>query len=430
MADIATVGRGLAGLLETLRGRTATPAVILLCDPAAREIAVRTAREEALDFVVKPFSMAELDLRVAKARDLQRLSHERQVLRGERDLIHRTSDLIGKSPAILRVLELVDKVAPTSSSVVLAGETGTGKEVIAGTIHFGSPRAAAPFVKVNCATLPETLLESELFGHEKGAFTGAEKLRVGRFEQAHEGTLFLDEIADVSFPVQAKLLRVLQEREFERLGSNRTISVDVRIITATSKDLPQEIREGRFRPDLYYRLNVVTIQVPPLRERGGDVELLARHFMHRYATDLKKAVTDIDEPALSLLTSYRWPGNIRELKNVIERAVIMTETTSIRVRDLSLPWSRELGGTGTGPAGAPGAGTASGPPGDAARRALVIPPDGLRWEEMERDLVVQALERCGWVQKDAARLLGLSSRVLNYKIRTFGITHPTWRQNR
>ena len=262
---------------------------------------------------------------------------------------------------------------------------------------------------MNCATLPDTLLESELFGHERGAFTGAEKLRIGRFEQGNGGSVFLDEIADVTLPTQAKLLRVLQEHEFERLGSNRTIKVDVRIIVATNKDLEKEIAEGRFREDLYYRLNVVTVKIPPLRDREGDVEPLAEFFLNKFSKALNKKIRKLDSSALRLLKGYHWPGNIRELENTIERAVLMAETETITPEDLSLPFKPEL---------------------KASQAVIRIPPGGLQWEEVEKDMILQALSASSWVQKEAARLLGLSTRVLNYKIKQFGITHPTWKQNK
>ena len=293
--------------------------------------------------------------------------------------------------------------------MILLGETGTGKELLAGALHYSSPRAKNAFVRVNCATLPDALLESELFGHEKGAYTGADKLRVGRFEQANGGTVFLDEVADMSLPTQAKLLRVLQEKEFERLGSNRTIRVDVRIIAATNKDLAKEIEEGRFREDLYYRLNVVTITIPPLRDREGDIELLAGFFLRKCSHTLNKQIKRIAPAAMHILKGYRWPGNIRELENTIERAVLMADTDVISAEDLSLPFKPEVA---------------------ASKKAIRIPPGGLQWNEVEKELILQALSMSGWVQKEAAKLLGLTSRVLNYKIKSFGITHPTWKQNK
>ncbi len=410
IADSKTVGAGMEGLLLALASRTSHSVTIVMCEPERIDEAIHAIREGAADFIQKPVNLAALDIKVSKGIELMRLAHERQVLRGDQDFIYRTTNFVGQSPAIRKVLDLVEKVAKSSSSVVLLGETGTGKELLAGAIHFNSLRSAHAFVKVNCATLPDTLLESELFGHERGAFTGAEKTRIGRFEQANGGTIFLDEIADISPPIQSKLLRVLQEKEFERLGSNRTISVDVRVISATNKDLSREIEAGRFRTDLFYRLNVVSIPIPPLREREGDVGLLAMHFLRKFATDMKKKVTEIDAEAMRFLIEYWWPGNIRELKNTIERAVIMADSDTITQADISLPFLR------------PGPPEAPSPDG--------FPPAGMKWEEMEKGLIVKALEKGGWIQKEAAKILGLSTRVLNYKIKKFGITHPSWRQNR
>jgi DNA-binding NtrC family response regulator len=396
-------------LLRIVKENNVHAVVIAMCVRAKFDEAIRAIREGASDFILKPINLAELEIKVDKGIELKRLSQEGQALRGERTIIYRTKNFIGRSPCIRKVLALVEKVARSSSSVILIGETGTGKELLAGAIHYNSPRARNAFVRVNCATLPDTLLESELFGHERGAFTGAEKLRIGRFEQGNGGTIFLDEITDVSLSTQAKLLRVLQEREFERLGSNRTIRVDVRIIAASNKDLAKEISEGRFREDLYYRLNVVTINIPPLRQRQEDIEPIADFFLQKFSRTLNKKVKRIDPRAMCLLKGYRWPGNIRELENTIERAVLMAETDVVIPEDLSLPFKRDL------------------KPGAASIR---IPTGGLKWDEMERDLVQQALSMSGWVQKEAARLLGLSTRVLNYKIRQFGITHPNWIQNK
>ena len=407
--DVDALDAPPENLLRVIRENNVHAAVIAMSEKAKFDEAIRAIREGASDFILKPINLAELEIKVDKGIELKRLNKEGQALRGERALIYRTKNFIGRSAAIRKVLATVDKVAHSSSSVILIGETGTGKELLAGAIHYNSPRARHAFVRVNCATLPDTLLESELFGHEKGAFTGAEKLRIGRFEQANGGSVFLDEIADVSLSTQAKLLRVIQEREFERLGSNRTIRVDVRLITATNKDLAKEIAEGRFRDDLYYRLNVVTITIPPLRERGDDIELIADFFLHKSSRALNKKVKKIDPTAMRLLLGYRWPGNIRELENTIERAVLMADTDVITPEDLSLPFKPELR-------------EAPGP--------SQIPAEGMRWDDMEREFILQALTRCGWVQKEAARLLGLSTRVLNYKVTRFGITHSTWRQNR
>jgi DNA-binding NtrC family response regulator len=409
ITDVLSEDLPLEDLLKAIRENKASPVIIAMCEGDHIDEAIRAIREGATDFIHKPINLAELEVKVDKGIELKRLDQEGQALRGERNLIYSTGNFIGKSAAIRGVLNLVEKVAKTSSSVILFGETGTGKELLAGAIHYNSLRARSAFVRVNCATLPETLIESELFGHERGAFTGAEKLRIGRFEQANGGTIFLDEITDVSLQTQAKLLRVLQEHEFERLGSNRTIRVDVRIIAATNKNLTKEIEQGRFREDLYYRLNVMSITIPPLREREGDVELLASFFLRKYAAEMAKKVTRVDPAALRMLSAYHWPGNIRELENTIERAIIMAETDAITPGDLSLPVKAEL----------------------KADQAIVrIPAGGIQWEQVEKDLILQALALGGWVQKEAARLLGLSTRVLNYKIKQFGITHPTWRQNR
>jgi DNA-binding NtrC family response regulator len=409
IADAISDDLPIEDLLSAIAENKTRPVIIVMCEHDAIDDAIRAIRKGATDFIQKPINLAELEIKVDKGTELKRLDHEGQVLRGERNLIYNTQNIVGKSPAFRSVLGLVEKVAKTSSSVMLLGETGTGKEILAGAIHYASPRSKNAFVRVNCATLPDPLFESELFGHERGAFTGAEKMRLGRFEQGNGGTIFLDEVADISLATQAKLLRVIQEREFERLGSNRTIRVDVRIITATNKDLEKEIKEGRFREDLFYRLNVMSITIPPLREREGDVELLAHFFLRKYALEMGKKVTRIDPEAMRLLVRQRWPGNIRELENAIERSLIMAESDAITVHDLSLPFKNEA---------------------PLDRKVVEIPPDGIKWAEVEKELILQALEMSGWVQKSAARLLGLTTRVLNYKIKLAGITHPSWKQNK
>jgi len=409
ITDVLSEDLPLEDLLLAIRENKSSPVIIAMCERDRIDDAIRAIRVGATDFIQKPINLAELEIKVDKGTELKRLDHEGQMLRGERNLIYSTKNFIGKSPAIRNVLNLVEKVAKTNSTVILLGETGTGKELLAGAIHYSSLRAKSTFVRVNCATLPDPLFESELFGHERGAFTGAEKMRIGRFEQGNGGTVFLDEIADVSLPTQAKLLRVLQEREFERLGSNRTIRVDVRVIAATNKDLTREIAEGKFREDLYYRLNVVSIKIPPLREREGDVELLASFFLHKYAMEMGKKAQRFEPAAMRLLTSYQWPGNIRELENAIERSLIMAESDAITTEDLNLPFKKT---------------------GSADRDIVQIPPGGITWDEMEKEVIIQALSMTGWVQKAAAGLLGLSTRVLNYKIKQFGITHPTWALNK
>jgi transcriptional regulator with GAF, ATPase, and Fis domain len=305
----------------------------------------------------------------------------------------------------------VKKVAKSNTTVLIRGETGTGKELIAGATHHNSLRASRNFVKVNCAALQENLLESELFGHEKGAFTGADKQRIGRFEQADGGTLFLDEIGDMSPSTQAKILRVLQEHEFERLGGTRTLRVDVRMIAATNRDLSGMVQAGQFREDLYYRLNVVSIEMPPLRDRKDDIVPLANAFIRRFSGELKKKIDGLDAEAQKLLMRYNWPGNIRELENTIERAMLLTEARSITATDLRL---------GEVPGAAGGRDQSS---------VVKIPPAGIPLEDIERHALVEALKMSNWVQKDAAELLSISPRVMNYKIKTLGIEFPRGRRN-
>ena len=304
------------------------------------------------------------------------------------------------------MLDIVKKVAKSNTTVLIRGETGTGKELIAGATHHNSLRVNRNFVKVNCAALQENLLESELFGHEKGAFTGADKQRIGRFEQADGGTLFLDEIGDMSPSTQAKILRVLQEHEFERLGGTRTLRVDVRMIAATNRDLSGMVQAGQFREDLYYRLNVVSIEMPPLRERKDDIVPLAQTFIRKFAGELKKKIDSLEPDAQKLLMRYNWPGNIRELENTIERAILLAEGRAIAAVDLRLGEVPTAGGSR-----------------DHAS-VVKIPPTGIPLEDIERHALVEALKMSNWVQKDAAELLSISPRVMNYKIKTLGIEFP------
>jgi Nif-specific regulatory protein len=352
-----------------------------------------------------------MELKIEKAIEHRRLKHEIEYLRHTQQDIYEFDRIVGASGALGAVLGIVKKVAKSNTTVLIRGETGTGKELIAGAIHHNSLRAARNFVKVNCAALQENLLESELFGHEKGAFTGADKQRVGRFEQADGGTLFLDEIGDMSANTQAKILRVLQEHEFERLGGTRTLRTDVRVIAATNRPLAQMVANGQFREDLYYRLNVVSIDMPPLRERKDDIPALATFFLRRFAGELKKRLDGLAPDALKLLMRYNWPGNIRELENAIERAALLTEGPLLNGTDLRLG---ELS-TGT---------TASvdGSP------VVKIPPTGIALEEIERQALIEALKMSNWVQKDAAELLAISPRVMNYKIKTLAIEYPRGRR--
>jgi DNA-binding NtrC family response regulator len=363
----------------------------------------------AFDYVQKPFEIEEMEAKIEKALEMRRMRHELDYLRHTQNDIYDFDRIVGVSTALQRVLDVVRKVAKSNTTVLIRGETGTGKELIAGAVHHNSLRAARNFVKVNCAALPETLLESELFGHEKGAYTGADRQRIGRFEQADGGSMFLDEIGDMSPAIQAKILRVLQEHEFERLGGTRTQRVDVRLITATNRDLSAMVAQGLFREDLYYRLNVVSVEMPPLRERKDDILELAMFFVRKFAGELKKKVDGLDPDAQKMLMRYNWPGNIRELENAIERAILMTEGQNIGAEDLRLG---ELAGGG----------------GREASTLVKIPPSGVPLEEIERSALMEALKMSNWVQKDAAELLGISPRVMNYKIKTLRIEFPRGRR--
>ena len=409
VTDLRLPGASGLDVLGAARARDARTAVILMTAYGTIDTAVEAMKRGAFDFVQKPFELEQLEVRVAKALEHGSLVREVTRLRAERAARFAPENLVGRSPAFEAALALARKVAPSRSTVLVTGETGTGKELVAGLIHGLSPRADGPFVKVNCAALPETLLESELFGHERGAFTGADRTRIGRFEQAHGGTIFLDEIGDMAAATQAKLLRVLQDREFFRLGGAKAIRSDVRIVAATNQDLEREIRGGRFREDLFFRLNVIRIAMPPLRERPEDTELLAAHFAAHFARELGRPVRPLAPGALARLRAHGWPGNVRELRNVLERAVLLADGERIEADDIDLP-----------EAPAPAAGPLR----------LEMPPTGLALRTVERELVLTALRKAGFVQKDAAALLGVSRRKLNYMVQRMGITHPTWRRNR
>ena len=321
-------------ILKEVKTRNPEAHVIVITAYGSIDSAVTAMKEGASDYLTKPFSMDELLLIVKRLVRIKQLEEENLLLRKKVEEQYGLEGLVGKSPQMLKIYDLIETVSQTDTTVLVYGESGTGKEMVANAIHLRSPRKGRSFIKVNCAALPETLLESELFGHEKGAFTGAFKQRKGRFEMADGGTLFLDEIGDISHVVQVKLLRVLQERQFERLGGNETLSVDVRLICATQRDLKEEIRKGNFREDLYYRLNVVPIILPPLRERHEDILLLTDHFIKKYSEKMGKEITGLSEDAKTLLLKYLFPGNIRELENMIERGVALIKGRVIHAEDL------------------------------------------------------------------------------------------------
>src|SRR5437899_12635367 len=336
LSDLKMGGSDGLDVLKTARALHPTTAVILMTAFGTVNTAVEAMKSGAFDYVQKPFEIEEMEVKIEKALEVKRLKNQLDYLRDTQNDIYDFDRIIGSSPALQKVLDVVKKVAKSNTTVLIRGETGTGKELIAGATHHNSLRASRNFVKVNCAALQENLLESELFGHEKGAFTGADKQRIGRFEQADGGTLFLDEIGDMSPSTQAKILRVLQEHEFERLGGTRTLRVDVRLITATNRDLPAMVQSGHFREVLYYRLNVVSIDMPPLRERKDDIVPLANAFIRKFSAELKKRIEGLEPEAQKMLMRYNWPGNIRELENAIEREMLLAEGRAIVADDVRL----------------------------------------------------------------------------------------------
>jgi two-component system response regulator HydG len=413
VTDLRLPGADGVEVLRAALDRDERTSVLLLTAYGTVETAVDAMKLGAFDFVQKPVDLEQLEVRIARAVEHSRLLREIHTLRAERAAKYAPARIIGSSPGLRAALEMAGRVAGTSSTVLITGETGTGKELIAGLIHSLSLRVGAPFLPVNCAAIPETLLEAELFGHERGAFTGAERVRVGRFEQADGGTLFLDEIGDMSPATQAKILRVLQDGEFHRLGSTRLRRTDVRIVAATNRDLASAIRARAFREDLFFRLNVIGIHLPPLRERPEDVQALALHFLERFGRDLGRRRSGFTDGALARIRAHDWPGNVRELRNAIERAVLMSDGMRITAEDVAI-----------------GPSPPTGPSADPAAWRPRLPRGGLPLAAAERALVLEALGRSDHVQKDAARLLGISRRKLNYMIARMGITHPSWRRNR
>ena len=381
---------GFAALAE-LRQRDPNVLVVMVTAYGTIEGAVQAIKSGAFDFLAKPIDNEHLRTVIAKALEHHRLRTENHLLREELRVLH--PDLITESPCMKEVLRTAERIAQSQATVLLTGETGTGKGVVARLIHRLSPRAPMPFVKVNCPSIPSDLLETEFFGHEKGAFTGADERRVGRFELADGGTLFLDEIGDLPTSLQTKLLRVLEDKEFERVGSPRTLKVDVRIIAATNRDLEKALRDGAFREDLFYRLNVASLHIPPLRERPEDIAPLALYFLHKHAADSGKRIKRIALDALQSLKQHHWRGNVRELENTIQRAVLLTEGDTIESSHLALP---------------------------TAAPATTAPAD-VTLAEMEKQFILRTLERCGGNRTQCAKTLGLSVRGLRYKLRRYGL---------
>ncbi len=413
LTDLRLPGMDGLEVLERVTQVNAQIACIVMTGYGTIEQAVRAMKAGAFDFITKPIQFDAVLLSVRKALEFQQLRRENLLLRKTVKEKYHLDHLVGSSEAMQSLHEFIKKVADSDSTVLVQGESGTGKELVARMLHFNSLRKDRPLVPVNCAAIPEALLESELFGHEKGSFTGAMSTRIGRFEMAHGGTLFLDEIGEMSMPLQAKLLRALQERSFERVGGTKTVRVDVRIIAATNQDLEQAIAEKRFRKDLYYRLNVIPVMMPPLRDRRADVPLLIDHFLTQFNQSKNAAIRGIDPEALEALGAYHWPGNIRELENLIERVVILKKSGSIALADLPDKIRQD---TGTAPA-AVAVGREDRP---AAANGTSI--DLVReLEQYENRLILDALKRTNGVTSKAAQLLKLNRTTLVEKLKRKGL---------
>jgi DNA-binding NtrC family response regulator len=394
--------------------RTAYPSaqVVVITAHGTIESAVQAMKSGAFNYLTKPTDRETLVMQVAKAAEVSNLQQENLLLKRRLEGKFELEGIVGQDPAIQEVTRMVRKVAPSSSTVLIQGESGTGKELVARAIHRHSPRATRPFVAINCSAIPENLIENELFGHERGAFTGAIERKIGLWESADRSTLFLDEIADLPTGMQAKILRVLQEKEVRRVGGNESFRVDVRLVAATNRNLADEVAEGRFREDLYYRVNVVTITLPPLRDRRGDLPLLANHALARFGHLAEGRVKEISREAMEVLLDYSWPGNVRQLESAIERAILLCEGDRIMPRDLP---QEVLSRKPLGRAG-----------GDRMRaEKFEIPSEGINFENFERDLILQAMEKSDWVIAKAAKMLGMSYRTLQYRLDKFGLKRET-----
>jgi len=394
IADIRMPGMDGIGLLEKIQSEQLDTSVIVMTGYASVETAIRALKHGAFDYITKPFDPDELSVVARNALEQHRLKRENRMLREQlTETDHAITELVGQSEAMAKVREQIETVAGVDSTVMVEGESGTGKELVARAIHRLSPRRFNPLVVVHCGALTETLIESELFGHEKGAFTGAQYRKKGKFEAAMGGTVFLDEIADISLKTQTDLLRVLQEREIVRVGGTQSVHVDFRVIAATNTNLADLVKEGRFRSDLFYRLNVFAIRLPPLRERHGDVPLLATFFLDKCSQQMNRKFTGFDRPAMDLLIAHNWPGNVRELENIVERAVVVGHEPLVRAHDLAI--TRPAEGAGD-----------------------------LTLLTLERQHVVRVLEDFAWNQTQAAKALGIDRVTLYHKIRRFGLKPP------
>ena len=408
VTDLNMPGLDGMGVLKHLQKHSQDTQCLVLTGFGSIRNSVEAIKMGAFDYITKPVKFDELLHSVSMAIKYKRLERENTILKKQLKKKYRFENFVGDSTQIQRVFELIEKVADTDSTVLITGESGTGKELIARAIHYNSPRRDEPMVIINCGAIPEELLESELFGHEKGAFTGAHKTRIGRFEVANGGTIFLDEIGDMSPNLQVKLLRVIQEQAFERIGSTRTMHVDIRILAATNKDLMEAVEKKEFREDLYYRLNVIPIEVPPLRDRKTDIPLLIDFFINKLAAEKDRPVKQINQAAMNSLMAHHWPGNVRELENVVERVLILSSGDTIGREDL--------------PASILGLDTKE------PEAGLKLPSGGIRFdhavEEYEKNLIVQALEEANWVKTQAAKLLHINRTTLVEKMKRKNIRGP------
>jgi two-component system response regulator HydG len=396
---------GLEALDEIKAYNPAIP-VIIMTAYSSVETAVEALKQGAHDYLTKPLDFDKLKITIERAMEHTRLKAENRLLKEILGKQFDRRNIIGRSPAMTRLLETVAQVAPSEATVLIAGDSGTGKELIAGAIHFNSHRKNGPFIKINCAAITETLLESELFGHEKGAFTGADRRKEGRFFQAHGGSLFLDEISEMSLTMQVKLLRVLQEREFTRVGGEHTIHVDVRVIAATNKNLVELIAKGAFREDLYYRLDVVGMEIPQLRQRREDVPLLAQHFLEIFAAKNRKEIKGFTPQAMEHLIKYDWPGNVRELMNAVERAVVLSRADFLSEPDFTMIHAAEANRNDSAPEGVD---------------AQIFTDGATPLEEVEKATILNTLEASGGNKSEAARRLGITRKTLHKKLKAYGV---------
>ena len=403
VTDLKLPGMNGLEFLQEGKRLNATLPFIVMTAYGSVETAVDAMKAGASDYVLKPFTMAEMKLVITKELDVQQVRDENRSLKEALGKRYHFQNIVGRSKKMQEVLALVERVAPTNSTVLIGGESGVGKDLIARAIHQNSRRASGPFIKINSTAIPDTLFESELFGFERGAFTGALASKPGKFELADKGTLFLDEIGDVPAPIQVKLLQVLQEREFERLGGTKTLKVDIRMIAATNRDLRAALEEGTFREDLYYRLNVVPIDIPPLREHREDIPELVNHFLARFAANNEKQTHSVTPAALHVLMAYHWPGNVRQLENSVERAVALSSGPVIDTKDIHLDTAHGKNNV----------------TGSAVQDQFL--PEGMTLEQWEDNMIREALRRANGNKSQAARLLGLSRNALRYRLGKLGV---------